>query len=48
MKIAITELEKLQKRMAEIEEKRGTEVGEDEVIMKKKEVEVMRRCYSTI
>ena len=42
MKTAITELEKVQKRMAEIEEKGGTEVGEDEVIMKKKEVEVMR------
>ena len=42
MKTAIMELEKVQKRMAEIEEKGGTEVGEDEVIMKKKEVEVMR------
>ena len=46
MKTAITELEKLQKRMAEIEEKRGTEVGEDEVIMKKKEVEVMRSAIA--
>ena len=46
MKTAITELEKVQKRMAEIEEKRGTEVGEDEVIMKKKEVEVMRSAIA--
>ena len=46
MKTAITELEKMQKRMAEIEEKRGTEVGEDEVIMKKKEVEVMRSAIA--
>ena len=46
MKSAITELEKVQKRMAEIEEKCGTEVGEDEVIMKKKEVEVMRSAIA--
>ena len=46
MKSAITELEKVQKRMAEIEEKRGTEVGEDEVIMKKKEVEVMKSAIA--
>ena len=46
MKTAITELEKLQKRMAEIEEKHGTEVGKDEVIMKKKEVEVMRSAIA--
>ena len=46
MKSAITELEKVQKRMPEIEEKRGTEVGEDEVIMKKKDVEVMRSAIA--
>ena len=46
MKSAITELEKVQKRMAEIEEKRGTEVGEDEVIMKKKEVEAMKSAIA--
>ena len=46
MKTAITELEKVQKRMAAIKEKDGTEVGEDEVIMKKKEVEVMRSAIA--
>ena len=46
MKPAITELEKVQKRMAEIEERNGTEVGKDEVIMKKKEVEVMRSAIA--
>ena len=32
--------------MAELEEKAGKEVGEDEVIMKKKEVEVMRSAIA--
>ena len=48
MKSAITELEKVQKRMAEIEEKRGTEVGEDEVMMKKERGGGNEKCYSTI